>query len=278
MADNVVANCVWNMDCENGMALLPEGSVSLAFVDPPYNIGYDYGEGEYDDNMSPESYEAWCHSWMACLYYKLKPNGSFWLAIGDEWAAELAVLAKKQVGFHMRSWVVWYYTFGVNCSNKFTRSHCHLFHFTKHKTNFVFNKDDIRVPSARAAVYNDKRANPDGRLPDDTWILRPQDCVDGFLPDDDVWSIPRVCGTHKQRVQGAANQMPEQLIGRIVRACTNPGDLVLDPMCGTGTSLAVAKKLGRRYIGCDISSRFTELSAARVASVNVGDPLDGPIT
>ena len=104
----------------------------------------------------------------------LKPGGTFWLAIGDEYAAELKVAAEHQIGFHTRSWVVWYYTFGVNCTRKFSRSHAHLFHFVKDENNFTFNAEDpqIRVPSARALVYADKRANPAGRLPDDTWIVR----------------------------------------------------------------------------------------------------------
>ena len=271
-----IENQIYNMDCEQGMKDLPAESVRLAFVDPPFNIGFDYGEGEIDDRMDAEDYQAWCHVWMSILYYKLTPDGSFWLAIGDEWAAELKVLA-REVGFHMRSWIVWYYTFGVNSPKKFTRSHAHIFYFTKNKKGFLFKPDEVRVPSARAIEYNDKRANPDGRLPDDTWIIRPKELPEGFPAEGDVWSIPRICGTYKERQEGAANQMPEQLIGRIIRACTNEGDLVLDPMAGTGTTLAVAKKLNRKYIGFELSEKFTEVSRKRVRGARVGDPLDGPI-
>lgn len=271
-----IENQIYCMDCEEGMKQIPESSVELAFVDPPFNIGFDYGENEYQDNLDPAEYEAWCHAWMAILYYKLTPTGSFWLAIGDEWAAELKVLA-REVGFHLRSWVVWYYTFGVNSPNKLTRSHAHLFYFTKNKKGFTFNPDAIRVPSARAIVYNDKRANPDGRLPDDTWIIRPQDLPEGFPADGDMWSIPRICGTYKERQEGAANQMPEQLMGRIIRACTNEGDLVLDPMSGTGTTAAVAKKLKRKYLGFELSEKFADMAMKRVRGARPGDPLDGPI-
>src|SRR5207245_6318191 len=113
-----------------------------------------------------------------------RPDGTFWLAIGDEFAAELKVIAHRDVGLHLRSWVIWYYTFGVNCTKKFSRSHAHLFHFVKDPKTFTFNDEAIRVPSARQLVYDDGRAVPDGRLPDDTWILRPQDLPAGFDPDE----------------------------------------------------------------------------------------------
>lgn len=272
----MILDKIYTGDCLHHYQSLPNNYVDLTFLDPPYNIGYDYGDDEYKDNLTPDAYMAWCSQWMSEIYRTLKPNGSFWLAIGDEWAAELKVLA-RQCGFHMRSWIVWYYTFGVNSSKKFTRSHAHLFYFTKHKKNFTFNADQIRVPSARALEYNDKRANPNGRLPDDTWILRPQYLPDGFPADGDVWSIPRICGTFKQRVEGAANQMPEQLLGRIIRACSNPGDLVVDPMCGTGTTPVVAKKLGRRYLGFDLSQNFVDRVNVRLKQSKLNDPLDGPI-
>jgi hypothetical protein len=66
------------------------------------------------------------------------------------------------LGFHCRSWVVWYYTFGVNCTKKFSRSHTHLFHFVKDPKSFTFNLQDIRVPSARQLVYADARADARG--------------------------------------------------------------------------------------------------------------------
>ena len=112
------------------------------------------------------------------MHRVLKPDGTFWLAIGDEYAAELKLIFQKELGFTCRSWVIWYYTFGVNCTKKFSRSHAHLFHFVKDAKQFTFNSKDpaIRVPSARQLVYADVAANPDGRLPDDTWILRPRTC------------------------------------------------------------------------------------------------------
>ena len=266
-------------DCLELMSKVDDGSVDLVFADPPFNIGYEYDQ--YDDRQDDQKYIDWCGQWMRELYRVLKPSGTFWLAIGDEYAAELKVAAQREIGFATRSWVVWYYTFGVNCKKKFSRSHAHLFHFVKDEKNFTFNADDpaIRVPSARALVYGDKRANPKGRLPDDTWILRPQDFQSdayGFTPEQDTWFFSRVAGTFKERQGFHGCQMPEQLLARIIRASSHEGELVLDPFAGSGTTLAVAKKLGRDYLGCELSTEYAKYATDRLQGIRTGDDLDGP--
>src|SRR5262245_16378931 len=105
-------------DCVAGMNALAAGRVDLVFADPPFNIGYDYDV--YEDKVAYEHYLSWSREWIAAVHRVLTPNGAFWLAIGDEYAAELKIESQK-LGFHCRSWVIWYYTFGVNCSKKFTR-------------------------------------------------------------------------------------------------------------------------------------------------------------
>lgn len=270
-------NTIHNVDCVAGMGQLEAGSVDLAFADPPFNIGYDYDV--YDDRKEQEHYLAWSKEWIAGVHRVLKPNGTFWLAIGDEYAAELKILS-QEIGFHCRSWVIWYYTFGVNCKMKFSRSHAHLFHFVKNPKKFTFNANDkgIRVPSARQLVYADDRANPNGRLPDDTWILRPQDLPEGFSADEDTWYFPRVAGTFKERAGFHGCQMPEQLLGRIIRASSNeadPPELVLDPFSGSATTLVVAKKLKRNFVGFDLSADYVTRGRKRLESVTPGDPLEG---
>ena len=230
-------------DCIEGLKRLDAGSIDRAFADPPFNIGYDYDE--YDDSRTAKDYLDWSKEWMTGVWNALKSDGTFWLAIGDEYAAHLRVLAEDEVGFTCRSWVIWYYTFGVNCKSNFSRSHTHLFYMIKDPKAFTFNDDDpaVRVPSARQLVYGDKRANPKGRLPDNIWILRPQDHPQGFGTDEDTWYFSRVCGTFNERAGWHGCQMPEQLLGRIIRACSREGELVLDPFVGSGTTPAVAKKL-----------------------------------
>ena len=266
-------NRVQNEDCLAGLRKLPDGTVDLAFADPPFNIGYDYDV--YRDKLPADAYLAWSRDWTAEIVRVLKATGTFWLAIGDEYAAELKVLLTREHGLTCRSWVVWYYTFGVNCTGKFSRSHAHLFHMVKDAEHFTFNSDQVRVPSARQLVYGDRRAHPKGRLPDDTWILRPQDLPEGFAADEDTWYFPRVCGTFKERAGWHGCQMPEQLLGRIIRACSNPGELVLDPFAGSGTTLAVAKKLERQYLGFELSPQYAEQVNERLAAIRPGDPLNG---
>ena len=107
-------------DCLDLLAQVPDGRVHLAFADPPFNIGYDYDT--YDDRRTADDYLAWSRRWMGEIVRVLRPDGTFWLAIGDEYAAELKVMATRELGLACRSWVVWYYTFGVNCRQKFSRS------------------------------------------------------------------------------------------------------------------------------------------------------------
>jgi site-specific DNA-methyltransferase (adenine-specific) len=265
---------VRQQDCIEGLANVPAGSIDLVFADPPFNIGYEYDT--YDDRQSRDEYLAWCRRWIEAVYRGLKPTGTFWLAIGDERAAELKLLS-QDIGFHCRSWVIWYYTFGVNCTHKFSRSHAHLLYFVKDPATFTFREEDPqnRVPSARQLVYADRRANPRGRLPDDTWILRPQDLGDCFTADEDTWYFPRVAGTFKERAGFHGCQMPEQLLARIIRTCSNEGELVVDPFSGSATTLVVAKKLGRRFLGFEISEEYALRGNKRLEQVQVGDSLRG---
>jgi site-specific DNA-methyltransferase (adenine-specific) len=265
-------NILHHGDCITGMAQFTHGCVDLVFADPPFNIGYDYDV--YHDKRDAEDYLAWSERWGAQVVRVLKPTGTFWLAIGDDYAAELKIMFQK-LGLTCRSWVIWYYTFGVNCTKKFSRSHTHLFHFVKDAEHFTFNDGPIRVPSARQLVYADGRANPKGRLPDDTWILRPQDLPEGFQADEDTWYVPRVCGTFKERAGFHGCQMPERLLGRIIEVSSNPGELVLDPFAGSGSTLIVAKKLGRHYLGYEFSENYHQQVCARLAAVEAGQALDG---
>jgi site-specific DNA-methyltransferase (adenine-specific) len=267
-------NNIHLQDCIAGMRDLEPGSIDLVFADPPFNIGYEYDV--YDDAKDRHHYLDWSKEWISQVNRVLKADGTFWLAIGDEYAAELKVLS-HELGFHTRNWVIWYYTFGVNCTKKFSRSHAHLLYFVKDPKRFTFRGEALenRVPSARQLVYNDGRYNRNGRLPDDTWILRPQDLTDGFKPDEDTWYFPRVAGTFKERAGFHGCQMPEQLLARIIRACTHEKEIVLDPFSGSATTLVVAKKLGRQFVGFDLSKDYVKRGLARLEKVECGDALEG---
>lgn len=257
----MIENQIRQGDCLRLLEQLPAHSVDLAFADPPFNIGYEYDV--YNDQRGREEYLTWTMRWLSAVRRVLKPNGSFYVAIGDEYAAELKVRL-DQLNFTMRNWIIWHYTFGVNCKRKFNRSHAHLLYYVADPKSFTFNPDEIRVPSARQTTYSDRRANPKGKLPDDTWVLRPQEDESFFQPEDDTWYVPRVCGTFKERKSHPC-QMPEAVLERIIRVSSNPGDLILDPFAGSGTTLVVAKKLERRYLGMELSEEYTEQIQQRLA-------------
>ena len=108
---------VWTGDSLSRLGELPAGCVDLAFADPPFNIGYEYDI--YQDRKAKAEYLAWTEQWIAAVARTLTPSGSFFVAIGDEYAAEMKVRLDA-AGLHLRNWIVWHYTFGVSCTKKFS--------------------------------------------------------------------------------------------------------------------------------------------------------------
>lgn len=263
-------------DCIELMQSWPEDSVDLIFADPPYNIGFTYDK--YDDKRDDEEYVQWTQDWIDGCSRLLKPNGSMYILIGDEYAAETRIHLKKlerEKKLMFRNWIVWHYTFGQNCKLKFNRSHAHLFYcvgsdackggITLKDTPFTFNRPAIAIPSARQTTYKDARANPTGKMPDDTWYLRPQETEGNyFRPNEDTWYLSRLCGTFKERQGWHPCQLPESLLERIVKLSSNEGDLVFDPFSGSGTTLAVAGRLKRQWLGCDVSDEYVERALERI--------------
>jgi len=242
-------NTVIAGDCIEVLAREDFPPVDLVFADPPFNIGYKYDC--YEDRKAYEDYFAWTEKWMAACKKVLKPTGSFWVAIGDEYAAEVRLIGRK-LGLNLRNWIIWHYTFGQSTKRKFARSHAHLFYFTADPKTFTFNDMAVRIPSARQTTYADRRANPKGKIP------------------DDVWSFSRVCGTFNERVQWHPCQMPERVLERIIRVSSNAGDLVVDPFSGSGTTCCVAARLGRKYLGIDLSEKYVKESRRRIAETLAG--------
>ena len=237
-------------DCIEILSDLAEPIADLIFADPPFNIGYKYDI--YEDRKKYDEYYQWTHDWMeVCAAKALKPTGSFWIAIGDEYAAEVRIIGNS-LGLHLRNWIIWHYTFGQATRRKFARSHTHLFYWVKDPKRFTFDDMAVRIPSARQTTYADKRANPKGKVP------------------DDVWSFSRVCGTFKERVQWHPCQMPEKVLERIVKVSSKKGGLVLDPFSGSGTTCAVAARLGRSYLGIDVSEKYVAESTKRIAETIAG--------
>jgi len=241
-------NKIISGDCIKILSSAKEPFADLIFADPPFNIGYKYDT--YNDSKKSGDYAAWTKRWMTACYHVLKPHGSFYIAMGDKYVANTKIIADN-LGLFMRNWLIWHYTFGQQMKNKFARSHTHILYFVKDKDKFTFNADaTTRVISDRQKIYNDKRANPDGKLPDDVW--------DEF---------PRICGTFNERTAFPC-QMPESLLARIIRVSSNADDWVLDPFSGSGTTAVVAAKLKRKYTGIEISPEYAAQSRKRIREFN----------
>lgn len=226
-------------------------SFDLVFADPPFGIGYNYGDGEFQDTMGRKEYLAFSHMWLYHAWNKLSPTGSLWIAIGDEYAAELCVLAKG-FGLTLRNWCVWYYTFGVHLDSKFGRNKTHLLYFVNDPKNCTFNPDSIRIQSERQRI-GDKRANVAGRVPGDVWF-------------DDLFDVPRLPGNAKERTSHPC-QMPEAVLRRIILGTSNEGDHVLDPFGGSFVTAKVCKELGRSCVSGDTSAAFFKAGLERLRNV-----------
>lgn len=241
-------NKILRGDCIEILSETNEPFADLVFADPPFNIGYEYDT--YEDKVDSKEYVEWTDRWMEACCKVLKPTGSFYIAIGDDFAAHVRIIGDK-LGLTLRNWIIWHYTFGQQTKFKFARAHTHVFYFTKasHPKDFTFNDYAVRVPSDRQLIYNDKRADPRGKMPDDVWN-----------------EYSRVCGTFKERQRWHPCQMPELLLARIISVSSNPDDLVLDPFSGSGTTAAVALQLERRYTGIDISESYVANTGIRLRS------------
>lgn len=229
-------------DCLSVLPSLERESVDLVIADPPYNIGIDYGSGAKADRRG--DYDTWCGRWINWCYRALKPTGSLWIISGQEHGAEIDI-AIQRAGMTMRNRITWHETFGVYCHRKFGRTSRPIFYAVKDPKRFTFNREAVTVPSARQTKYNDRRASPDGKIM------------------GDVWQISRVCGTFHERVKGVPTQLPSELVSRIIGVSSNHGDLVLDPFAGSGTTLAVAKHMGRRSAGIEINPEYAGIAEMR---------------
>jgi site-specific DNA-methyltransferase (adenine-specific) len=236
-------------DCLEWLPTLPAGCAALIYADPPFNIGLEYRG--YRDRLPRDRYLAWTREWLAAARRVLSPTGSLLVQIDDGWAGYVQT-ALDSMGLYRRNTIVWFYRFGVYTEKKYGRNHQLILYYVADPKRFTFNADAVRVPSDRQTKYGDKRAGGKAKK-------------DGRVPGD-VWEFPRVAGTFKRRVNHAC-QTPDELLDRVVLACSNPGDLLVDPFAGSGSAGAAALRHGRRYLGCELSAETAEEARGRLAKL-----------
>jgi site-specific DNA-methyltransferase (adenine-specific) len=234
--------------CVEVLDAMEPGSARLIFADPNYNARLTYEPG-LDDDLPPAEYLAGSRRWIEAAFRVLSPDGAMFLLINHFWSARLRIAA-EEAGFCWRQTVTWYEKFGVNTTRMFNLCSRPLVWFTKSPDDFLFHDHapEVRRKSDRQVKYDDPRADPDGKLLDDVWI------------------IPRLAGTHEGRVAGHPAQLPPDLLLPIIACASDPGDMIVDPFSGTGTTGIACLELGRRYIGIELSEKYVELSRKRLVA------------
>ncbi|HEY5232023.1 MAG TPA: site-specific DNA-methyltransferase [Verrucomicrobiae bacterium] len=251
---------IWQSDSVDWLRSLESASVDLVFADPPYNIK----KAEWDTFESQQEYVNWSVRWIEQAARVLKPDGTLYVCGFSEILADLRLPASRF--FKGCRWIVWHYKNKANLGDDWGRSHESILHFRKSR-EFTFNVDDVRIPygehtlkypahpQAETSQYG-KRANKD-RI----WHPHPR----GAKPKD-VLEIPTTCnGMHEKTPH--PTQKPEELLRKIVLASSSPGDLVIDPFLGSGTTAVVAEQLKRKWKGCDLNGEFCQFAADRIELV-----------
>jgi DNA modification methylase len=239
-------------NCVSELRKLRAGSARLVFADPPYNIGRNYhGQGADADLRPDREYLDFCRRWMIESARVLTDDGSLWVMICSKYADHFGLML-RQAGLHRRAWIVWREGFGMNCTNNFNRCSRHIFYCVKNARHFVFNRHEVAIPSDRQIKYDDPRADPAGKL----W--------------DDVWEEARLVGNAAEKIPGFDNQLPLAILERIVACASYPGDLVVDPFNGTGTTGAACIALGRKFIGIEKNANACDVARQRLR-VTIGE-------
>ncbi len=251
---------IWIGDAIAWLGTLEAGSVDLVFADPPYNIK----KAEWDEFESQQQYVEWSLRWIEEVARVLKPTGTFYICGFSEVLADLKLPASRF--FRGCRWLVWHYKNKANLGSDWGRSHESILHFRKSK-DFTFHIDDVRIPYGNHTLkypLHPQAATSqygNGAHKDRLWQPHPE----GAKPKD-VLEIPTTCnGMHEKTPH--PTQKPEELLRKLVLASSNPGDLIIDPFLGSGTTAVVAEQLKRQWKGCDITPEYCEWAAERIRLV-----------
>ena len=241
---------IWGDTLDALSSKIPDSSVDLIFADPPYNIGKDFN-GRKDKWISEEVYLQWCYKWIDLCLRKLKDKGSFYLMAATQNMPFFDIYLRDKICILSR--IVWSYdSSGVQAKKYYGSLYEPILFCVKDKQQYTFNADDILVEAKTGAT----RKLIDYRKPIPTQYSSRK------VPGN-VWEFPRV-RYRMDEYEKHPTQKPVALLERIVRASSNPGDLVLDPFAGTFTTSFVAKKLGRQSTGIEIEEDYVKIGLRRL--------------
>jgi site-specific DNA-methyltransferase (adenine-specific) len=226
-------------DCLERMRERDTESVDLILADPPYNLGKNYGNNT--DSREFDDYMEFTRCWTKECHRILKRTGTIYVFMGFRFISWLYQILEKERQLLFVNWICWHYTQGIGKTRGFSPRHDDILMFSK-SPNYCFNLDDVRVPQKYYRSINNMRgANP-----------------------GDVWEFSHVHYCNENR-QSHPTQKPEGLIERMILASSNPGDFVLDPFAGSGTTLRVCQQLDRRCTGIEINPEYVEMIQRRLS-------------
>lgn len=264
---NATIECADNLEF---MRAQKKESMHLIVTSPPYNIGKDY-----ERRTSTEVYIEKQVATIAEAVRLLHPRGSICWQVGnhidDGEVFPLDILLYqifKNHGLRLRNRIIWTFGHGLHCQKRFSGRYETILWFTK-SDNYIFNLDPVRVPSKYPEKKHFKGPNI-GKVSSNPLGKNPSD----------IWEIPNVKANHVEKTIHPC-QFPVGLIERLVLSLTNPGNNVLDPYLGVGSSAIAALKHGRNAYGCDIMQSYIDVAEERVAALTAGTlrtrPMDKPI-
>ena len=233
---------------------LPSEFVDLLIVDPPYNLAKSFN-GRKFRQLSEDQYESWIDSWLCPLRRVLKPSAAVYICC--DWRCSASVKRVGERYFRVQNRITWERDKGRGANRNWKNCSEDIWFFTV-SGDFTFNLDSIKIKRRVIAPYRTKNGEPkdwertaagDFRLthPSNLW-------TDISVP---FWSMPENTDHPAQK--------PEKLIAKLVLASSNPGDVILDPFLGVGTTSVVAKKLGRTFVGIEIDESYCCLAEKRLA-------------
>lgn len=238
-----------NVDCIELLKKLPDNSVDMVCVDPPY---FQIVKNDWDNQWKTEQeYLEWCEEWTAECFRILKPNRCFyvWGTTKTDTFLKYKLDVLNQInGAYYQNWIIWHYDWGGRTKKTFARKHEDLLMYSKGK-EFLFNADDVRIPYAmKTNVRKGAKNNPKGKIPTDVWQKNNHT-------------------TSKEYAGWHPTQKPLQILERVIKANTNEGDIVLDCFSGSGSTMIACAKTGRSFLGAELDSEYHKKSLERLENL-----------
>ena len=254
------------------------GSVDLIYADPPFGTGKDWGA--FVDKRTGDEYLTWIKPRLIEMQRLLTPAGSIYLHCDPTMSHYLKVLMDSVFGRdNFRNEIVWAYQRWTGATKYFQRMHDILLMYARSgKARF----NQLFEPHSEKGQRRHKGQNRVTRVVADGSLQQTYVASHGVKAMRDVWELSYLNANAYERT-GYPTQKPLALLSRIVVASSNPGDVVLDPFCGSGTALVAAVRAGRRWIGIDtnadairITSERTDATALRAAQARAGKVIGSP--